>query len=107
MSEVRRVAESAHRPEIVPVGVHGMGEVALVARRFGQQAMRRATLRRAELRAESLVAQLLQVARRGEYGRPQLGYELEVAREAPVLGHDERELAVTVVLGQPVGAVAV
>jgi hypothetical protein len=70
--QVHRVAES-RSPEVVPVGVDRLREVALVADRFGQDAVARFPIARRELRPEALIAQRLEVVHRAQHGRPQLG----------------------------------
>src|SRR6185436_15657340 len=101
------VADRAHRPEIVPVGVHGMREVAFMAGRFRQEAVTRALLRRLVLGPKPCGAQCLEVAHGLRYGRPQLLHEPAIPGETEAFGDREDELTVAVVLDEPVRPVPI
>ena len=59
--QLRRVAKPAESPEVIPVGVNRLRQIALVAGRLRQDAEARALLGLAEFRPEALRAQRLQV----------------------------------------------
>ncbi len=96
------VLEAAQGEEVVPVGVHGLGGVALVTDRGRQDAEERLLPRRAPLGAQALVAQRIQVGDRLAHTRPQAPGERQVAGVARVFGDQEDELTAAVVLGHRV-----
>ena len=83
-----------------------MREVALVAHRLGENAAARLQLRAIVVGPEAGRAQRLEVVDGAPDRRPHLGEERAVGAEAEALHHREDQLAVAVVLGAPVGAVA-
>ncbi len=102
-----RVAVPLQRPEIVPVRMDRVRQVALVARRLGQQPAPRHQLGGVELRTESRCPQRLEVVDRPPHRRPHLGQERPVAGEPEVLHDRKDQLAVAVVLGEPVRSGAI
>ena len=80
-SELCGVVEPAQRPEVVPVGVHRMREVALVADRFRQDPIARALLPR-ELGRQAPRAQHFQVVDCSRDRGPELHGQRAVAAEA-------------------------
>ena len=105
--QLGRVGEAAHREEVVPIRVHRVRAVALVADRLGEEA------------PEDLATRLLVGlrhaggARRGDpvdglrHDRPERVHEADVVGEAIVRGEGVDELAVAVVLRGRVGAAAI
>jgi hypothetical protein len=93
----RRI-EALQREGIVPVRVHRLGRVALVADRFGNEPFELPVIRR---------PQFVDVARRRVDVRPEALGEGAVVREAPDLGDEVDELTVAVVLRDGIGAAAV
>ena len=101
---VRRGGEGEHREEVVPVRVHGMGRVALVADRLGQEPEARIA---AERLPRPLGAQRGDGVDGAQRVGPELAEERRVAGQARVLHDAPDELAVAVVLHGAVDAVAV
>src|SRR6185369_11031845 len=90
-----------------PVRVYGMRKVPFVARGLGQQAVARAHVAGLILRRQSLAAQPLNAADGLVDDRPHLREERAVAGEAILLHHRIDELAMAVMLDEPVDAVAI
>ncbi len=105
--EIRGGFETAHAPEIIPIGMHRMGEVAFVAGGFRQQAETGRVFAGAVIVGHALRPQRDQIvgglARMGQH----FSQEAPVAAVAEHLADAPEELAVAVVFDQPVDAVAV
>src|SRR5882724_7848019 len=84
-----------------------MSQIAFVADRLGQQPVAGPFLRRLELRCETLAAQGLDAVDGLHDRGPHVGEERGVAGEAEVFHDGVDELALAVVLREPVGAVPV
>ena len=98
----------ADGPEVVPVRVDGVGEVALVARRLrqrGRGSARFSAVSHSGPRRVALRCSRCSTAR-CTFGQS-ASRKRAVAGEAEALGHCEHELAVAVVLDEPVRSVLV
>ncbi len=101
------VVEAAVGEGVVPVGVHRLRRIALVADRLRQQAEEGELRCRPILRRAALLAQRLdRVDGGGHAGEEPLG-EGAIVRVAVDLGDEVDQLAVAVVLGHRVGAASV
>src|SRR5262249_1258467 len=98
------VAVALERPEVVPVRVDGLREIALVADRLRKEPVAGAELRvRLVLGGEALPTQALEVVDGLPHGGPEIDEEGAIALEAIALHDGVDELAVAVVLRKPIG----
>ncbi|MFO0982418.1 MAG: hypothetical protein U1E76_11900 [Planctomycetota bacterium] len=102
-----RLAETRYGPEVVPVGMPRLGEIAFVADGFRKQATVGRLLRIIELGSEATMAKRVEENRRAANRWPELLDETVLGREPAALRDRKDELRVAVVLRQPVGALGV
>ena len=107
LREPGAVLVAAQREQVVPVGVHGLGGIALVADRRRQQTKIGRVLRSAPLGRAPLGAQCVHVSHGCAHVWPYRFDRGAIVRQAQVLGSQEDEFAVAVVLGHRVRTAAV
>ncbi len=101
------ISEAPEGEEVVPVGMHGLGRVALVADRRRQETVEAPLRRLLVLGGPALLAKGIEVGHRTHDPRPHAPDERAISRVPVVLGDEVDEFAARVVLRHRVGAAPV